>query len=37
MAATAAKVGFGATIAYNSSGSTYTALGEVYELTPPTQ
>lgn len=37
MAATAAKVAFGATLSYNSTGSTYVALAEVYEITPPSQ
>lgn len=37
MAATAAKVAFGATLSHNTTGSTYVALGELYEVTPPSQ
>lgn len=37
MAATVAKVGFGATLSYNSVSTTYVALGELYEVTPPSQ
>jgi hypothetical protein len=37
MAATSARVGFGATVSYNTTGTTYVALAEVYDLTPPAQ